>query len=326
MRKKIAIGFTIFAIDVIIIFVASYLFALLEKHQTIKISSKVATPELTSKNDSDARTLYKKMISTMQKAQCFSYKSDYKWETKGQELEHCTYTIWMKKPNYFLVETIDSRGAKGGTLIGDGKNLWIYWPGVRPFFSSEEKESYEKTQTNVYMTEATPIGKHSIGHKTDFLGAGMSMPIIDPSIFHGYTDSLQPYIDGVKSIGTEKVGDEECNVIEVSIMKGQRIWQLWLSKQDHLPRKLKQVVHVSYDIIMHEQWSDVTIDTEIPTDKFAWTPPQGWQQWRLPSPEERLLKSGQNAPDFELLSADGSKIKLSDYRDKVVWFYIWRAG
>ena len=29
----------------------------------------------------------------------------------------------------------------------------------------------------------------------------MSMPIIDPSTFHGYTDSLQAYLDGVKGLG-----------------------------------------------------------------------------------------------------------------------------
>jgi hypothetical protein len=28
----------------------------------------------------------------------------------------------------------------------------------------------------------------------------------------------------------------------------------------------------------------------------------------------------------ELALADGSKTKLSDYRDKIVWLYIWRAG
>ena len=115
-------------------------------------------------------------------------------------------------------------------------------------------------------------------------------------------------------------------MIEVSIMKGQRIWQLWLSRKDYLPRKLKQIVHVSYDIITHEQWSEVTINTEIPTEKFVWTPPEGWQQWRLPSPEERLLKPGQDAPDFELLASDGTKIKLLDNRGKAVWLYIWRAG
>jgi len=46
----------------------------------------------------------------------------------------------------------------------------------------------------------------------------------------------------------------------------------------------------------------------------------------MPDPEELLLKPGTPAPDFELLAADGSKIKLSDFRDKIVWLYIWRAG
>ena len=70
----------------------------------------------------------------------------------------------------------------------------------------------------------------------------MSMPIIDPSTFHGYTDSLQPYLEYVKGLGEEKVGDEDCDKIELSIMKHQRSWYLWLSKNDHLPRKLKQIV------------------------------------------------------------------------------------
>jgi hypothetical protein len=152
------------------------------------------------------------------------------------------------------------------------------------------------------------------------------MTIIDPSTFHGYTDSLQPYLDGVRSIGTDKIGNEEGDEIEVSFMKHQRSWELWLSKQDHLPRKLKQVVRVSYDIIMHEEWSNVTLDADIPTEKFAWKPPEDWKEWRLPDPADRLLKPGQTAPDFELSLADGHKAKLSDYRGKVIWFYIWRVG
>jgi hypothetical protein len=152
------------------------------------------------------------------------------------------------------------------------------------------------------------------------------MPVLDPSTFHGYTDSLQAYLDGVKSLGTEKVGDEDCDKIEVSIMKHQRSWYLWLSKRDHLPRKLKQVVRVSYDIVMHEEWSSVTLNAEIPDTMFVWKPPEGWKEWRLPRPEERLLKPGAQAPDFDLTSADGKRIKLSDYRGRAVWFYIWRAG
>jgi outer membrane lipoprotein-sorting protein len=305
---------------------AIYFFGPTQRRKPSDITFEDESPDVTFEDEPEARALYEKMIETMRSADSLSYKSNYRWESKGREIGRCTYTIWMKKPNHFRVETINSGGLEGGILIGDGDYLWIYWPKDRPFFSSEDRESYEKSRSEVYMKEATPLGKHSIGHKTGLLGAGMSMPIIDPSTFHGYTDSLQPYIDWIRGIGTEKVEDEECDVIEVSIMKHQRSWYLWLSRQDHLPRKLKQVVRVAYDIIMHEQWSQVTINAEIPTEKFAWAPPEGWQQWRLPGPEERLLKPGQDAPDFELRLADGGKIKLSDYRGKVVWFYIWRAG
>jgi len=273
-----------------------------------------------------AHTLYDKMIETMRKADTLFYESDFRGEADGEESGHCTYTIWMKKPNYFRVEVISSKGEKGGTLIGDGNDLWIYWPGDRPYFWWEDVNHYEKTHSNVYMKKATPIGRHSIAHKTGLLGAGLDMPIIDPSTFHGYTDTLQSHLDSVRSIGTEKVSGQECEVIEVSIMKGQRKQYLWLSKQDNLPRKLKEIVHVDYDIITDELWSNVTIDAEIPTEKFVWSPPTGWKQWQLPSPKDKLLKPGQEAPDFEFLSINGSKIKLSDFRGKVVWLNIWRVG
>ena len=282
-----------------------------------EVKPKTVSVKDTFKDEPEAHGLYDKMIETMRNAESLSYKGD---------CGNCTYTIWMKKPNYFRVETINRQGVKCGTIVGDGDNLWIYWPGDRPHFSSEDRASYEKTGSKVYMKEATPIGRHSIGHKTGLLGAGMGMTIIDPSTFHGYTDSLQPYLDGVRGWDAETVAGQECDVIEVSFMKRQRIWYIWLSRQDHLPRKIKQVVRVSRPLIGYEHWSDVTINAEIPDEKFAWSPPEGWQQWRLPDSAERLLKPGQEAPDFELLAADEAKIKLSDYRGKVVWLYIWRAG
>ena len=277
-----------------------------------------------------ARALYDKMIAAMRQARTLSYRSDYMWEAQGRIIGRARYTIWMKKPNHFRLETMSRRDPKRtGIIVGDGEFLWLYWPsGVRPRFypADEDAEAYEKTKSNVYMKKSTPLGRHSIGHEVVFLGAGMFMTVLDPSTFHGYTDSLQKYIDGVRSLPAEKVGDESCNVIEVSIMKGQRSWYLWLSKRDHLPRKLKEVVRVSYDIVTHERWSEVTVNAEIPDEKFSWKPPAGWKQWRLPGADERLLKPGTKAPDFELPSADGKKIRLSNYRDKVVWLYIWRGG
>jgi outer membrane lipoprotein-sorting protein len=273
-----------------------------------------------------AHALYDKMIEAMREADSLSYVSHYRWEAQGRTLGDCTYRAWLKKPNQFRIETESATRGEGGTLVGDGKHLWIFWPQGRPRFSSEDPEEGEATRLNSYMKKVTPLGGHSIGHEVVFLGAGMSMTILDPSTFHGYTDSLQAYVEGVRSLGTEKVGDEECDKIEVSIMKGQRSWYLWLSKRDHLPRKLKQIVRVSYDIVSNEEWSAVTLNADIPETKFAWNPPDDWTQWRLPSPEERLLKPGTEAPDFELASIDGQSIRLSDYRGRIVWFYVWRAG
>jgi outer membrane lipoprotein-sorting protein len=275
------------------------------------------------KNEPAAHALYEKMIESMRQAESLSFTSNC--SRPGGRIG--TYMIWMKKPNSFRVETISRRGIKCGTLVGDGDHLWIYWPGDRPRYHDEDWESYEKTCSNVYIKKATGIGKHSIGHELVRLDAGLGMAIVDPSTFHGYTDSLQPYLDGARFKGTDKVDDQECDVIEVSFMKRQRFWYLWLSKQDHLPRKLKQIIRFGRgDGIGIEDWSQVTINAEIPDEKFAWSPPVGWRQWFQPDIEDDLLPLGEEAPDFELRAADGGKIKLSDYRGKVVWFYIWRAG
>jgi len=281
-----------------------------------EVTSKTASVKDTFKDEPEAHALYEKMIETMRSAESLSYKGD---------CGNCTYMIWMKKPNYFRVETVNRQGAECGTLIGDGGHLWIYWP--RDNSPVSDETGYEDYNgADIYMKKATPLARHSIGHEVGWLRAGMGMTIIDPSTFHGYTDSLQPYLDGVRGWDAESIKGQECDVIEVSFMKRQRIWYIWLSKQDHLPRKIKQVVRVSRPLIGYEYWSDVTVNAEIPDTKFVWSPPAGWQEWTPPDPAEKLLKPGEEAPDFELLLADETRVKLSDYRGKVVWFYMWRAG
>ncbi len=278
------------------------------------------------KDEPQARALYDRMIAAFRRPQMLSYKCEWRWDAQGQELGRGTNLVCLKKPNQFRVEALWPDGRLGGTLIGDGNFLWIFWPGDRPRFESPQEE-YEKTRTQVYMKEETPVAKHSIGHKVISLGVAMNMPIFDASTFHGYTDSLQPYLDGAMGMGTEKVGDEDCDVIEVSFMKHQRSWYLWLSRKDHLPRQLKETVRLGRSGGMHhEVWSDIVIDAAIPADRFVWTPPEGWRQWKPPDPEDLLLKPGTSAPDFELTTIAGGKVKLSDFRNKIVWLYIWRAG
>jgi peroxiredoxin/outer membrane lipoprotein-sorting protein len=274
------------------------------------------------KDEPAAHALYEQMIETIRQAESLSYTSVC---DDDPDERNSTYNILLKKPNYFRVE-ISNFLSGGSTFVGDGDNLWFYWKGIRPFSSHEDSDSYEKTREKVYIKKATPTGKYSIREQINMFGMAWIVTILDPSTFHGYTDSFAPYIDGIRSRGINYVKKEKCEVIEISFMKAQRTRYFWISKKDHLPRKIKEIVRLANNKVVVEEFSDMTLNARIPQKKFTWTPPDGWRQWEKPEPEDNLLKPGTEAPDFELLSTDGSLTKLSDYKGKVIWLYIWQCG
>jgi len=278
-----------------------------------------------------AHALYDRMVQALREAETLSWVASYQWESQGNVLGRATYRVWLKKPNQYRVEATHVGGeGVDGTLVGDGDHQWIFWPNGKPRYSFEYDggyaDEYEKYRLTSYMTKSTPQGRHSIAHETGNLAAGMSMTILDPSTFHGYTDSMQPYLDGVRGLGEDTVDGEPCDGIEVSLMDHQRSWYLWLARKDHLPRKLRQVVRVSHDIVTDERWSEVTVGADIPDGTFVWTPPTEWHEWSMPPIEAGLLKNGTVAPDFALSSMEGDTVHLSDFRGKTVWLFKWRVG
>jgi len=286
-----------------------------------------AGPSASPADEPAAHALYNQMIDAIHAAKSLSYACRYDREAKGIFKAGCTYRVWLKKPNFFRMEVTSLSGKQGGVLVGDGSTLWISWPNGRPQWQFvPESEADKKTRFSSYMTRPAPLAKHSIWHEARYLGYGMSYPILDASTFHGSLDSLEPHVSSVRSLGSEAIAGEECSQIEVRVIDGQRTWWLWLSKQDHLPRKLKEIVHIRYDVVTIETWSSVTTDADISDRLFAWKPPAGWSPWKLPEDEGSLLKPGSKAPDFELTSLNGGHIRLSDYRGKAVWLCFWRIG
>jgi len=155
----------------------------------------------------------------------------------------------------------------------------------------------------------------------------MCMTVLNPSKFHGAPSSMDPYVDGVMLAGTEKVDGEECDIIEVSFMSRQRSQFFWVSRRDHLPRLQKEVVRVSSgDLVTHEHWTNVEIDGEIADEKFAWTPPEGWREWRRPERSAKRAEPGTEAPAFTASLLAGGTTRLSDYRGKILWLCFWRVG
>jgi len=276
-------------------------------------------------DDPLAHALYDKMKQALQDAETIYCRSQYQFEIPNLTPIYCQYELWMKKPNYARMEAY-TMGSLRGILVGDGEFFWIYWPNGRPKYNYEQMDEYLKTSYNVYTKVLSPVGHHSLAHMIDKLGAGTLMTIIEPSVFHGYIDPFDYYIDGVKSLGFENINEEECDVIEISFMKGQRTRQLWLSREDHLPRKLKEVIRVQQILSKEEVWTDLSLNQEIDDDKFSWKPPHDWQEWSLPDYKQGLLEPGTEAPDFDLFLVDGNRIKLSEQRGKVIWLMFWRAG
>ena len=284
-----------------------------------------------------AHAIYDRMIKAMWKAESLSYVIHSKRERRGKILGDCVYRVWLKKPNYFRVELQSGNPAEtGGALISDGDIAWIHWPeGRRPRYYCDSAADGE-IRPGMYMRwPSLPSfpGVPPIRYCIANLQAERSLPILDPNIFHfgpgtpelaSYT--AEPYLEGFKSMGTEKVGSEMCDKIGVSFRRNHRTWYLWLSRRDHLPRRLEETVRYYYHRVNKEEWSLVTVNGDIPETTFAWKPPEGWDEWKPPSVERGLLKPGTKAPDFELASADGTRIRLSDYRGRVVWLYSWSAG
>lgn len=298
-------------------FVASVLFAALGSAQD--------KPE-TLRDEPAARAIYDLMLGTLLDSKTLYYECAYRWEAKGRDLGRARYKAWLRKPNQFRIEAVGERG-EGGTLVGDGEVMWTHWRGDRPDWNDEPYEQWEKTRRNVYMRAPAPPKAHSIAHSVGQLGAGMGMTVLNPSKFHGAPSSMDEYIDGVMLVGAETVDGEECDVIEVSFMSRQRSQFFWVSRRDRLPRLQKGVVRVgSGDIVTHEHWTDVRIDGEIADEMFAWTPPEGWREWRRPQRSASRMEPGTEAPAFTASLLGGGTTRLSDYRGKIVWLCFWRVG
>ncbi|MGD8450526.1 MAG: redoxin domain-containing protein [Phycisphaerae bacterium] len=308
-------------------------FSLAAAKKAAEASAPTTAPAESAKAVTDepaAHALYDRMIAALRAADTLAFDSAYTLKLGAMPGTTCWYKAWLAKPNYFRLEATHSSGKLTGVLVGDGRNLWVYWPSGRPYFSDgatpEDQDTYEATRDKVYMSKPTPLAHHSIGHEVALLGSGIIMNILDLSTFHGYTDGLQPLLDGVAGCGTETFADEPCDVIKLSYMDGQRAWRLWISQRDHLPRKLSERVHVAHTIQVEEVWSNIRLNEPIPDEQFVWTPPEDWQLWQIPQTEQALVPVGEPAPDFELKLAEGGTTKLSDYRGKFVWLVFWRVG
>jgi peroxiredoxin/outer membrane lipoprotein-sorting protein len=278
------------------------------------------------RGDSAAIATYRGMHAALREARSLSYESEYVRETGGAEVGRSSYRLVLKKPNYARLESRSGDGSRTGVLVLDGRALWIYWPDGRPYIHESDSAANTRDGRNSYIRKDAERGTHSIARETSVLGTGMSMTILDPSIFHGSPDLMDALLESVTSAGSVNVDGEVCDIIEASYANGQRTRVFWVARRDRLPRRLEETVRGKRDIVVRERWRDVAVNGDVAKDRFSWKPPSGWEEYALQSLDDGLLRPGSDAPDFELALLDGSRFRLSDHRGKVVWLSFWRLS
>lgn len=293
---------------------------------TLSVAQTKRGPETPVGGDVSALHIYRLMHRALREARSLSYESEYVWEAGGAEIGRSTYRAWLKKPSYARIESRSGDGMKTGVLILDGRAMWIYWPNGRPYIHESDSTSNARDGMRSYLRKDVSGASHSIARETSVLGTGMSMTILDPSIFHGSPDLLDALLESVRNAGSGSVDGEVCDVIEARFSRGERTRVFWISRRDHLPRKLEETVRVRRDITVRERWSGVVVNGAITKDLFLWKPPAGWAEYRLSGLGDGLLEPGSAAPDFELSLLDGTRFRLSENRGKIVWLSFWRLS
>jgi outer membrane lipoprotein-sorting protein/peroxiredoxin len=276
--------------------------------------------------DPAALAVYREMHAALRTARTLSYESDYVRETGGREIGRSFYRIWLKKPNEARIESRSGDGEKTGVLVLDGREMWIYWPNGRPYLYGSDSTANARDGARSYIRKDASKGTHSIARETSLLGTGMSMTIIDPSVFLTSPDLMDALLEKVTSAGSGNADGEVCDIIEADYAHGERTRVFWVSRRDHLPRRLEETVRVTRDIVVREEWREVSVDAKIPDDLFRWRPPARWAEYRLPRLEDALLEAGSAAPDFDVSLLDGGRFRLSDHRGSVVWLSFWRIS
>jgi outer membrane lipoprotein-sorting protein len=256
-------------------------------------------------NDPDAEASYRRLVHAYLGAASLQYTSRQETSTAGGRTKKHSYRVQLKKPNQFRMECFAAAGETTGVLIGDGERLWIHWPQGRPRWEYvRETPADEATRYSSYMTKAAPLGEHSILHEAAFLG-NVGLPIFDPSTFHGHVDSIARHFDAARRLPDEPVSGEDCSVVEISWLGGQRTWRLWLSNRDDLPRRLQETVRVRDEVKTREEWSAIEVGSNIDASRFTWSPSADWKPWSLPDDSDELVPIGSTAPDFTLAGTDG---------------------
>ncbi len=130
----------------------------------------------------------------------------------------------------------------------------------------------------------------------------------------------------ITHLGTETVGDVECDVIHVVYAddSGEARW--YFAKADHLPRRVQRIVPTPIGrASITTSLTSLQTNPPIPEDAFQLDKPAGFTDPFASGPPQShgLLEIGTQAPEWTLKDATGKEVSLKSLRGKLVLLDFW---
>ncbi|MCW3058526.1 MAG: Thiol-disulfide isomerase and thioredoxin [Capsulimonas sp.] len=232
--------------------------------------------------------------------------------TPGQKPSRQQMTIRIIRPNKIHIEMAFAHSG------GDTFKRTSY-------FVTDGKAAHEYNgQTNNFMVNEIP--KAGQGFQSSIYNTADVDAIL--------TSNQEPNMSGVKRTSSvETMNGRKLNAFTY-IFPSQKdsedkviLYQkMWFDRKTGLPFRLGYYIKEGGKTSITEQ-RDFTawkLNKPIPVTQFAWAPPAGATKITMKSREqEKLLAAGTPAPDFTATMPDGTPVKLSDLKGKIVVLDFW---
>ncbi|MCK4343500.1 MAG: redoxin domain-containing protein [Phycisphaerae bacterium] len=133
----------------------------------------------------------------------------------------------------------------------------------------------------------------------------------------------------LEHLGTEKIGDIECDVIHAVYAEdgGEVRWHF--AKSDHLPRRVQRTIaSMVGESSLITSISKLDIDPEVSDNVFRVEKPAGFREvaqrpGQPGQPARFFLAVGSEAPDWTLKNTEGREISFKSLRGKIVLLDFW---
>lgn len=225
------------------------------------------------------------------------------------------YRVAIRRPDKLAI--VLAKGRMGMTMLYDGKKLYNYLPAAKAYTVSDAPKSLDD------FFKDTDAGESPSATRMMMFVNLLALSKPYPAILRGVTEASH--------LGKVKLGKVDCH--HLKFVEKDAEWELWVEAGARplvrkLVLRLKDIAPPSAARIPEQRLIVVTVfdkwtvNTAIPDDRFAFTPPPGASEvksFHERPPERREVSLlGKPAPAFQLPLLDGKRMNLAQHKGKDV--------